>query len=162
TGPLLEYSERSIVGAAWMNEKLNTEVIVDGIHSHPAAVNIAYKQKDNEHFYLITDAMRAKGMPYGEYDLGGQNVIVRGSEARLDSGALEGSILKMNTGLHNLIKFTCDTLDNLWRVTSLNQAIALNIDDKKGSLKTCKDADIVIVNDDIEVQTTIKNGEIHH
>ena len=67
----------------------------------------------------------------------------------------------MNTGLHNLLKFTGDSLDNLWRVTSLNQAIALNIDDNKGSIKAGKDADIVIVNDDIEVQTTIKNGEIH-
>lgn len=161
-GTPFEHREPGLFGAAWVNEKLNTEVIVDGIHSHPAAVNIAYKQKGNEHFYLITDAMRAKGMPDGEYDLGGQNVIVRGSEARLASGALAGSILKMNTGLHNLIKITGDTLDNLWRVTSLNQAIALNIDDKKGSLKTGKDADIVIVNDDIEVQTTIKNGEIHH
>ncbi|MBA1354734.1 MULTISPECIES: N-acetylglucosamine-6-phosphate deacetylase [Staphylococcus] len=160
-GTPFEHREPGLFGAAWVNDKLNTEVIVDGIHSHPAAVNIAYKQKGNEHFYLITDAMRAKGMPDGEYDLGGQNVIVKDSEARLVSGALAGSILKMNTGLHNLFKFTGDSLDNLWRVTSLNQAIALNIDDKKGSLKAGKDADIVIVNDDIEVQTTIKNGEIH-
>ena len=160
-GTPFEHREPGLFGAAWVNDKLNTEVIVDGIHSHPAAVNIAYKQKGNEHFYLITDAMRAKGMPDGEYDLGGQNVIVKDSEARLVSGALAGSILKMNTGLHNLLKFTGDSLDNLWRVTSLNQAIALNIDDKKGSLKAGKDADIVIVNDDIEVQTTIKNGEIH-
>ena len=86
---------------------------------------------------------------------------MKDSEARLVSGALAGSILKMNTGLHNLLKFTGDSLDNLWRVTSLNQAIALNIDDNKGSIKAGKDADIVIVNDDIEVQTTIKNGEIH-
>ncbi|WP_210139181.1 N-acetylglucosamine-6-phosphate deacetylase [Staphylococcus sp. GDY8P120P] len=160
-GTPFEHREPGLFGAAWLNDKLSTEVIVDGIHSHPVAVKIAYKQKGNKQFYLITDAMRAKGMPDGEYDLGGQNVIVKGSEARLASGALAGSILKMNNGLYNLMQFTGDTLDNLWPVTSLNQAVALKIDNEKGSLKVGKDADIVIVNDDIEVLTTIKQGEIH-
>src|SRR5699024_7978931 len=160
-GTPFEHREPGLFGAAWLNDKLSTEVIVDGIHSHPAAVKIAYKQKGNKQFYLITDAMRAKGMPDGEYDYGGQNVIVKGSEARLVSGALAGSILKMNNGLYNLMQFTGDTLDNLWPVTSLNQAVALKIDNEKGSLKVGKDADIVIVNDDIEVLTTIKQGEIH-
>lgn len=160
-GTPFEHREPGVFGAAWTNDSLSTELIVDGIHSHPTAIQIAYKQKGNTRFFLITDAMRAKGMPDGEYDLGGQNVIVKGSEARLASGALAGSILKMNEGLKNLIQYTGDSLDNLWRVTSLNQAIALNIESQKGSLKVGKDADIVIVDDEITVQTTIKAGEIH-
>jgi len=160
-GTPFEHREPGVFGAAWTNDTLSTELIVDGIHSHPTAIQIAYKQKGNTRFFLITDAMRAKGMPDGEYDLGGQNVIVKGSEARLASGALAGSILKMNEGLKNLIQYTGDSLDNLWRVTSLNQAIALNIESQKGSLKAGKDADIVIVDDEITVQTTIKAGEIH-
>lgn len=67
----------------------------------------------------------------------------------------------MNDGLRNLIRFTGDTLDNLWRVTSLNQAIALNMNEHKGSLKVGKDADIVIVNDVIDVLATVKSGKIH-
>ena len=160
-GTPFEHREPGVFGAAWTNDSLSTELIVDGIHSHPTAIQIAYKQKGNTRFFLITDSMRAKGMPDGEYDLGGQNVIVKGSEARLASGALAGSILKMNEGLKNLIQYTGDSLDNLWRVTSLNQAIALNIESQKGSLKVGKDADIVIVDDEITVQTTIKAGEIH-
>ncbi|EJX16919.1 N-acetylglucosamine-6-phosphate deacetylase [Staphylococcus sp. OJ82] len=160
-GTPFEHREPGVFGAAWTNDSLSTELIVDGIHSHPTAIQIAYKQKGNTRFFLITDAMRAKGMPDGEYDLGGQNVIVKGSEARLASGALAGSILKMNEGLKNLIQYTGDSPDNLWRVTSLNQAIALNIESQKGSLKVGKDADIVIVDDEITVQTTIKAGEIH-
>ena len=101
-------------------------------------------------------------MPEGEYDLGGQNVIVKDKEARLESGALAGSILRMNDGLHNLIKFTGDSLEHLWRVTSLNQAIALGIDDVKGSIEVGKDADIVILDDECNVMTTIKNGVPHH
>ncbi|MBB4832048.1 N-acetylglucosamine-6-phosphate deacetylase [Staphylococcus hominis] len=157
-----EHRNPGVFGAAWTNQGLNTEIIGDGIHSHPAAVDIAYKQKGYTHMYLITDAMRAKGMKDGEYDLGGQNVIVKGKEARLENGALAGSILKMNEGLYNLIQFTHDSLDHLWRVASLNQAVALNIDKQKGSLSIGKDADIVIVDDHIQVDTTIKAGAIHH
>lgn len=156
-----QHREPGVFGAAWLNDALHTEMIVDGTHSHPASVAIAYRLKGNERFYLITDAMRAKGMPEGEYDLGGQKVFVQSQQARLESGALAGSILKMNHGLRNLISFTGDTLENLWRVTSLNQAIALGIDDRKGSIKVEKDADIVIVDDEINVQYTIKQGKVH-
>lgn len=161
-GTAFEHRNPGLSGAAWVNDELSTESIVDGIHSHPASIKIAYKQKGNKRFFLITDAMRAKGMPDGEYDLGGQNVIVKGSEARLTSGALAGSILKMNEGLKNLIEFTGASLDDLWRVTSLNQAIALKIEGDKGSIAIGKDADIVVVDDDIQVLTTIKSGKVHN
>ena len=161
-GTAFEHRNPGLSGAAWVNDELSTESIVDGIHSHPASIKIAYKQKGNKRFFLITDAMRAKGMPDGEYDLGGQNVIVKGSEARLTSGALAGSILKMNEGLKNLIEFTGASLDDLWRVTSLNQAIALKIEGDKGSIDIGKDADIVVVDDDIQVLTTIKSGKVHN
>ncbi|MEB7753391.1 N-acetylglucosamine-6-phosphate deacetylase [Staphylococcus pseudoxylosus] len=161
-GTAFEHRNPGLSGAAWVNDELSTESIVDGIHSHPASVKIAYKQKGNKRFFLITDAMRAKGMPDGEYDLGGQKVVVKGSEARLTSGALAGSILKMNEGLKNLIEFTGASLDDLWRVTSLNQAIALKIEGDKGSIAIGKDADIVVVDDDIQVLTTIKSGKVHN
>ncbi|WP_394523510.1 N-acetylglucosamine-6-phosphate deacetylase [Staphylococcus xylosus] len=161
-GTPFEHRNPGLSGAAWLNDELSTESIVDGIHSHPASVKLAYKQKGNKRFFLITDAMRAKGMPDGEYDLGGQNVVVKGSEARLASGALAGSILKMNEGLKNLIAYTGAPLDDLWRVTSLNQAIALKIEEDKGSIAIGKDADIVVVDDDIQVLTTIKSGKVHN
>lgn len=160
-GTPFEHRSPGVFGAVWTNDHINAEAIVDGVHSHPAAVKTAFKMKGNQHFYLITDAMRAKGMPDGNYDLGGQNVIVKGSEARLASGALAGSILKMNDGVRNLMEFTGAPLEGVWRTTSFNQAIALGIDNKKGSIKVGKDADLVIVDDDIQVATTIKNGMIH-
>ena len=126
-----QHREPGVFGAAWLNDALHTEMIVDGTHSHPA------------------------------YDLGGQKVTVQSQQARLANGALAGSILKMNHGLRNLISFTGDTLDRLWRVTSLNQAIALGIDDRKGSIKVNKDADLVILDDDMNVKSTIKQGKVH-
>lgn len=156
------HRDPGVFGAAWLNKDLNTEIIVDGVHSHPASIKLAYQLKGNKNCYLITDAMRAKGMPEGEYDLGGQNVIVKNNEARLESGALAGSILKMNEGLRNLIEYTGDSLEQLWKVTSLNQAVALGIDNVKGSIKPGKDADIVLLDKELNVTATIKNGKLHH
>ncbi|HDT9042311.1 TPA: N-acetylglucosamine-6-phosphate deacetylase [Staphylococcus pseudintermedius] len=149
-------------GAAWTNDRLSTEVIVDGVHAHPQSVAIAYQHKGPEKMYLITDAMRAKGMPEGDYELGGQKVIVKDHEAHLESGSLAGSVLKMNEGLRNLIQFTGESLETLWSVTSLNQAKALRIDDHKGSIAVGKDADLVVVDDDIHVYQTIKMGRVHN
>ncbi|MGV3245095.1 N-acetylglucosamine-6-phosphate deacetylase [Staphylococcus sp. 11261D007BR] len=155
------HRDPGMFGAAWTNPNISTEIIGDGVHSHPASVNIAYRQKGHEKMFLITDAMRAKGMPEGEYELGGQPVIVKDNEAHLKTGSLAGSILKMNDGLRNLMSFTGDSLENLWRVSSLNQAKALGIDQEKGSIAAGKKADLVIVNDEIQVKQTIKNGNVH-
>ena len=62
-------------------------------------MKLAYLAKGNENFCIITDAMRAKGMKDGKYDLGGQDVFVKNNEARLETGSLAGSILLMNKGL---------------------------------------------------------------
>lgn len=148
-------------GAAWTNPNVKTEIIVDGVHSHPAAVQIAFSQKGASNLYLITDAMRAKGMPEGQYELGGQKVIVKDNEAHLETGSLAGSVLKMNDGLRNLMSFTGESIDTLWRTTSFNQAKALGIDNEKGCIKEGMCADIVILNNNIEVNYTIKNGKVH-
>lgn len=154
------HREPGVFGAALTDDNLTVEVIVDGIHSHPAAVKLAFLSKGNENFCVITDAMRAKGMTDGKYDLGGQDVIVENNEARLENGALAGSILLMNKGLKNLIDFTQSTLEDTWRTTSLNQAKRLKVDDRLGSIKLGKDADLVIVDSEINVLTTIKKGYI--
>lgn len=154
-----QHREPGVVGMALTNDAIHTEVIVDGLHAHPASVKLAITAKGNEKFYLITDAMRAKGKPDGVYDLGGQAVTVKDGEARISSGALAGSVLKMNHGLKHLVEYSGKDLNELWRVTSLNQAIALKVDNNKGSIKEGKDADIVILDKNLEVMSTIKSGK---
>lgn len=154
-----QHREPGVVGMALTNDAIHTEVIVDGLHAHPASVKLAIIAKGNEKFYLITDAMRAKGKPDGVYDLGGQAVTVKDGEARISSGALAGSVLKMNHGLKHLVEYSGKDLNELWRVTSLNQAIALKVDNNKGSIKEGKDADIVILDKNLEVMSTIKSGK---
>lgn len=152
------HREPGAFGAAWLNDDLKTECIVDGVHSHPAAVNIAYRLKGRDRFMVITDAMRAKGLGDGESELGGQKVNVIGNEARLEDGTLAGSVLKMNDGLKNFIKFTGETLDNAWRVMSYNQARALRLDHRIGSIKKGKQADFVLLDDEFNVLSTVKRG----
>lgn len=152
------HREPGVVGMALTNDQVHTELIVDGLHAHPASAKLAITAKGSDKFYLITDAMRAKGKPDGVYDLGGQKVTVKGGVAKIDTGSLAGSVLKMNHGLKNLIQLSGKGLEELWRVTSLNQAVALKVDHVKGSIKAGKDADIAILNDDFEVLATMKSG----
>ncbi|WP_414053315.1 N-acetylglucosamine-6-phosphate deacetylase [Macrococcus equi] len=152
------HREPGAFGAAWLNDQLKTECIVDGVHSHPAAVKIAYRLKGNDNFMVITDAMRAKGLGDGESELGGQKVNVCGNEARLKDGTLAGSVLKMNDGLKNFIEYTGESVDNAWRVMSYNQAVALGEDSRLGSIKVGKQADFVLLDDEFNVLRTVKRG----
>lgn len=148
------------VTAGFVYPALKAELIVDGIHLAPAVVNATFKIKGADNIILITDAMRAKGLEDGEYDLGGQNVVKKGIEARLDNGSLAGSVAEMNFVVNNMQRFTDATISELLKMSSSNSAKHLQVFDRKGSLTVGKDADIVIVNDDINILTTICRGKV--
>ncbi|QFF98067.1 hypothetical protein PB01_04115 [Psychrobacillus glaciei] len=84
--------EMEVVGGALLKVKVKTEIVVDFVHSHPDAVKIAYRLKKASRIISITDAMRAKGLPYGNYDLGGQTIHVTENGEHLSAGALAGSV----------------------------------------------------------------------
>lgn len=153
------HREPGAFAAAWLNDKFSVECIVDGIHSHPAAVLLAYRLKGIGQMMLITDSMRAKGMPDGEYELGGQPVFKTGERAVLGDGTLAGSVLTMNGALRNFMQFTGVPLEEAWRVTSYNQAAALGMDDR-GVIEKGKYADLVLVDQEINVLMTVKKGYI--
>ncbi len=156
----LHHRDIGAAGASLMNENIYAELIVDGIHVSPEMVNLSLKLKGVDRTILITDAMRAKGLSDGKYDLGGQDVFVKGKEARLEDGALAGSILKMNDALKNMVAFTGCSLRDAVQMAAVNPAKQLNIYDKKGSVAVGKDADLVILDKDYQVRTTICRGKI--
>ncbi|WP_455662005.1 N-acetylglucosamine-6-phosphate deacetylase [Pradoshia sp.] len=156
----LHHRDIGAAGASLMNENIYAELIVDGIHVSPEMVNLSLKLKGVDRTILITDAMRAKGLSDGKYDLGGQDVFVKGKEARLEDGALAGSILKMNDALKNMVAFTGCSLRDAVQMAAVNPAKQLNIYDKKGSVAVGKDADLVILDQDYQVRTTICRGKI--
>lgn len=156
----LHHREPGVAGAVLLHDEVTCEMIVDGIHIAPKMVKFAYKNKGSEGVVLVTDAMRAKCLGAGVYDLGGQEVTVNEDRAVLKDGTLAGSILKLNHAVKNMMEFTDCTLQEITQMTAFNPAKEINLYDRKGSIKPGKDADLVIVNKDLEVITTICRGEI--
>ncbi len=152
--------EPGTVTAALLSETVTTELIVDGVHLHPAIVELAFKVKGKEKIVLVTDAMRAKCLVDGTYDLGGQAVAVKNGIASLADGTLAGSTLKMPTAIQNFMKFThCDLIDAV-RCAASNPAKLLGIEKNKGSIAVGKDADLVVLNELLQVVLTMVNGKV--
>jgi N-acetylglucosamine-6-phosphate deacetylase len=153
------HREPGVVGAALLQKPLTVELIVDFIHSAPNSVELAYRQKGAGGIILITDAMRAKGLAPGMYELGGQDVAVTQNDARLADGTLAGSILTMENAAKNMKAATDCTLSELVAMTSTNAATQLGLSNK-GAIESGKDADLTIIDKNWNVQMTICSGNI--
>lgn len=146
-----------VVSAAFANDQV-AELIVDGIHIHPDAVRMTYKIKGRDGIILITDAMRAKGMEDGIYDLGGQPVTKCGGEARLENGSLAGSVLLMNEAVRNMVKFSRCSLEEAIQMATYNPAKNIGILNK-GIIKENFDFDITVLDEDLNVVEVYVNGK---
>jgi N-acetylglucosamine-6-phosphate deacetylase len=153
------HREPGLVGACLLEDNLSVELIADFIHSHPKALELAFRQKKARRVILITDAMRAKGLQPGTYDLGGQDVHVNNNEARLGDGTLAGSVLTMENATKNMKSATGCTISELVAMTSANAAKKLGLSNK-GRIEAGKDADFTIIDENWNVQMTICRGTI--
>ena len=157
----LHHRDVGVVGSALLNDDLYTEIICDTIHISIPAIKLLLKNKPLDKVCLITDSMRAKYMPSGEYELGGQPVLVENGEARLKDGTLAGSVLKMNEAVKNLVekvgvKFT-DAID----YATKNPAKNLGVYEEMGSIKVGKKANFTVLDKNTyEVLLTVRNGNI--
>jgi len=155
-----DHREPGVVGAVLVHDELTAELICDSIHVHPAAMNLLTRVKGSERVVLVTDAIRAAGMPDGEYALGKQRIIVKDGVSRLESGDFAGSTLTMDRAVRNMMKLVGTPLQTAVKMTTMNPAVVINVDENKGSLEPGKDADIVIIDDEINVHMTIVKGNI--
>ena len=156
----LHHREIGTVGSALLYDELNCELICDGIHVSRPAINLLRKCKPSDKLTLVTDAMRAKHMADGEWELGGQAVFVKNGEARLAGGTLAGSVLKMNNAVKNFMEFTGASLQEAVNCASLNPAKNLGLDHILGSIKEGKNASFVVVDKDMNVVYTIRDGYV--
>ena len=155
----LHHREPGLAGALLADERATIGLIVDGEHVHPELVKLVWQMVGNGRLTLVTDAMAALGMPPGRYALGDYEVIVDETTARLPSGTLAGSLLRMDTAVRNLITFTGCTLAEALPTVTRTPADLLGLPHKGRLAPTC-DADLLLLTPDLEVHTTIIAGKI--
>lgn len=156
----LHHREAGVVGAAMLIDELNCEMICDTIHVSVPAIKIFVKNKPHDKFTLITDAMRAKGMPDGLSELGGQQVFVKNGEARLSDGTLAGSVLKMNVAVKNLVEKVGVSFTDAVDFASANPAKNLGLYDERGSIEVGKRADFAVMDKDYNILYTVIGGKV--
>ncbi|MGX5816562.1 N-acetylglucosamine-6-phosphate deacetylase [Chitinophaga lutea] len=153
------------IESAFLMDEMTVEIIADGVHLPPALLKLVYKIKGADKTALITDAMRAAGMPPGESILGaldnGLKVIVEDNVAKLpDRSSFAGSVATADQLVRNMIRLADVPLIDAVKMITSTPAAIMGIGDRKGALTAGKDADIVIFDEDIQMDTVIVGGEI--
>jgi N-acetylglucosamine-6-phosphate deacetylase len=148
---LLHQHEPAIFGAA-LESDIYCEIICDGRHLHPGTVRLIVKTKGNKKVVAITDSIMATGLPDGYYHLGVNKIVVENGDAKLVSnGTRAGSTLTQNNALKNLLSFTGLPLEDILPMLTENPAKLIGIFDKTGSIAEGKNADIVVLDKDNNV-----------
>ena len=151
-----------LVGAARRFRDVFGEVICDGNHSTPEALNDLFMAKGRDYTIMVTDALMVKGLPVGTKVLFGGNEIELypdGSAHLTTTKGLAGSTLKVNQGLKVLVEKAMIPWDYAINSCTINPARYLGIDDRKGKLVAGYDADVVVLNDDYSVEMTYVKGK---
>lgn len=157
--PPLHHREPALPAALLEDERITIGIIPDGIHVHPALVKLVW-QLAPERLNVVTDAMAALGMPPGDYDLGDFTVTVDATTCRLPDGTLAGSVLSMDTAVRNLITFTKCTLTAALATVTTIPAKLIGLAQQKGTIAPNFDADLVLLDDELNVQLTLVNGSV--
>jgi len=156
----IHHRKPGTAGAALLLPELFAQFIPDGQHLHPAICNMICLLKGPRRAVLITDSIRATGMPDGEYELGGQPVVLKDGKVVLkdDPNTIAGSVLTMDRGVANLRDFTGLPLAQCIQMASLTPAQALGFTNC-GVIAPGMRADLAVLNPDLAVQETIVGGE---
>lgn len=156
----LHHREAGTVGGVFLCDSIYSELICDLVHVSSDAIKVLYKIKGQDKITLITDGIEAKHLPDGKYKLGGQDVYVKGKEARLADGTLAGSTLKMNDAIRNMQGVIGLSMEKAIDLATINPARVLEIDNQKGSIALGKDADFAIIDKYYNVYMTVSNGRV--
>ena len=156
--PPFAHRDPGVVGAA-ADSGADVELICDGVHIHPSVVRAVFKLFGADRVVLISDTMRAAGMPDGDYTLGGQAVKVTGKLATLENGTIAGSVTDLMSCMKTAVSFGIPLHDAV-RAAAVNPARVLGIDAQVGTLDVGKSANVVLLDEKLDVRTVIFHGQI--
>jgi N-acetylglucosamine-6-phosphate deacetylase len=157
--PLLHRAPGPLAAIAQV-EQVRGELIADGVHVHPAAMNALVKMLGPERIIVITDALAGAGVPETTFDFAGQPAKVIRGAARLSDGTITGSVLTMDQALRNVLQMTEVSLQQAVGMLTLNPALAAQVSDRKGRLQAGYDADVLIFEQSLALQATICRGAV--
>lgn len=150
-----------VIGAAFDSKHVMAEIICDGIHIHPSVVRATFQMMGADRMILISDSMRATGMPDGQYTLGGQDVKVAGKRATMVSdGAIAGSVTNLMDCMRIAVKEMGIPLETAVACATVNPARSLGVEDRYGSIAVGRKADIVLLDENLALKAVIKDGTI--
>ncbi|MGW0563734.1 N-acetylglucosamine-6-phosphate deacetylase [Streptomyces sp. NPDC003016] len=157
--PALGHRTPGPIAALLEDERVTVELINDGTHLHPAALELAYHRAGAGRVAFITDAMDAAGFGDGTYLLGPLEVEVRNGVARLaEGGSIAGSTLTLDTAFKRAVTVDRLPVEDVVRSISANPARLLGVDDRVGSLEPGKDADLVVLDADFTLKGVMRKG----
>ncbi len=158
--PPLAHRAPGPIGAGADDERCMAELICDGVHVHPAMVRTAFRLFGDDRIILISDSMRAAGMEDGEYELGGQKVFVRGNLAVLEDGTIAGSVTSLLNCMRKAVKEMRIPLASAVKCAAVNPARAVGILGDYGTLAPGKYANVLLLDEELELKAVYHRGRI--
>jgi N-acetylglucosamine-6-phosphate deacetylase len=175
----MHHRKPGAVGGALTCDDLICELNADAVHVHPVAMDVLIRCKGLDRVCLVSDMQAMAGLPDGEYDWTGriidgeyewtgvklikENGTVRNAGVAADQeGAISSSVWPIKQGIYNLVTKVGLSLKDAFRLGSLNPAIAARLDDELGSLRPGKRADLIVIDDEINLYMTMVGGRIIH
>ena len=155
----IHHRKPGAVGAVFDDERVRAELVCDGYHIHPAVLRMAFRILGEDRTVLISDSMRAAGLPDGTSELGGQQVFVKDGMARLADGTIAGSTTNLYDEVKNLIRFGIP-LRQAIKSATINPALAIGEAEKVGSIRVGKYADLVVLDDNFDIRMVIAKGRV--
>lgn len=151
------HRDSGVIGAVLTSSEVTAELIADGVHVDETAIKILVHAKGPERMILISDGISATGMPDGKYMLGNFEVTVSGGICRNSEGKLAGSTLTLDRALRNIVALGVPVADAV-RMLTLNPASLLGIEFKKGALRTGADADVILLDEGLQLTSVWVRG----
>ncbi len=159
--PPFTHRAPGVVGAAFDSPEVKVELICDGVHIHPSVVRAVFKLFGADRVILISDSLRATGMPDGRYPFGGQEIEVHGNRATMagDPNTLAGSVSDLMACLKTAVSFGIPLADAV-TAAAVNPAKVLGIYDRLGSLDVGKQANVAVLDERLDLKAVLFHGEL--